>query len=90
MLKRIAIIIGKQFPIPPVNGGAIEQLLYNLIKENELHDDFKLIVYSPYNKEAESISLSLKNSKIIYIKTDKFHARVKDSKHPILTYCLKE
>lgn len=78
MLKRIAIIIGKQFPIPPVNGGAIEQLLYNLIKENELHDDFKLIVYSPYNKEAESISLSLKNSKIIYIKTDKFHARVKD------------
>lgn len=65
----IAFITTGYFPIPPTMGGAVENLVYTLILENEKYNKFNFIVYSSYDKLAIFESKKLKNTKIDFIKT---------------------
>lgn len=69
MEKTKVLLIAPQFlPIPAVKGGAVETLITNLIKENEIYGSVFFYVISTYN--AEAIKYNWKNSKIFYIKHD--------------------
>lgn len=60
----IAFITSGYLPVPPSKGGAVENLIYNLIKANEFHDENKFTVYSIYDSYNQNFS----NTKIKYIK----------------------
>lgn len=42
----IAVVTSGYLPVPPTKGGAVENLIYNLIKANENQEDHKMVVYS--------------------------------------------
>ena len=51
---RLAIISLGSLPVPAVNGGAVENLIENLVKVNcQKKDDVELYIYSCYNNLAE-------------------------------------
>lgn len=52
MNKKIAIITSGFLPVPATKGGAVENLIVNLIKENEEYKDFEFCIYSIYDEEA--------------------------------------
>lgn len=54
--KKIAIIVPGLLPMPPVKGGAVETLLYNVITENEKRKKLQLVIYSTYDKDAVEAS----------------------------------
>ena len=54
--KKIAIIVPGLLPMPPVKGGAVETLLYNVITENEKRKKLQLVIYSKYDKDAVEAS----------------------------------
>ena len=68
---KIAVITSGFLPVPPSKGGAVENLLYNLIKENEVNEKFEFEVFSIYNEEASKIAKEYKKTKFQFIKTNK-------------------
>lgn len=67
-MKKIYMILPPILPCPDVQGGAVEKLLTNLIKENEKKGLMQLNIISKYHKEAEKESRKYKNTNFIYIK----------------------
>lgn len=67
--KYIAFITTGYFPIPPTMGGAVENLIYTLILQNEKSNEFNFVVYSSYDTLAKIESKKIKNTKIDFIKT---------------------
>ncbi len=67
MLK-VCLITPNLLPVPNVNGGAIEGLVTNLVKEQEKENKIDLTIVSIYNKKAEDESKKYKKTKFIYIK----------------------
>ena len=45
MKRKIAIITAGELPIPPVKGGAVENLIYNFAKTVGLNQDFEVDIY---------------------------------------------
>lgn len=68
---KIAVITSGFLPVPPSKGGAVENLLYNLIKENEVNEKFEFEIFSIYNEEASKIAKEYKKTKFQFIKTNK-------------------
>lgn len=68
---KIAFITTGYFPVPPSKGGAVEDLLYTLIRENENENKHCMEVYSVYDEKAKDISLQYNNTKFRYIKIPK-------------------
>lgn len=66
--KEITFITTGYFPIPPILGGAVENLIYSLVLENEVYRNFNFVIYSVENKKAEEEIVNLKNTKINFIK----------------------
>lgn len=54
MKRRIAIITAGELPIPPVKGGAVENLIYNFAKTVGLNQDFEVDIYG-IGEEKEKI-----------------------------------
>lgn len=71
MKKRIAIITAGYFPVPATQGGAVENLVENLINENERKGNVDLNIFSAYDKKAEKLSKKYKNTSFEFIKTPK-------------------
>lgn len=69
---KIAIITSGTLPVPPVNGGAVENLIDLYLKYNEIHGEHEFIIYSVYSKEAEKAAERYKYAKFIFIKTNSF------------------
>lgn len=67
--QRIAFITTGYFPIPPTMGGAVENLVYTLVLENEKSDKFDFVVYSSFDKLGINEAKKLENTKINYIRT---------------------
>ena len=67
-MKKIAIIIPGVLPMPAVKGGAVENLVMNLIKENEINKKYKFVVYSPFDDNAILESNNYKETEYIYVK----------------------
>lgn len=66
--KKIVIIPGEQFPVPPVNGGAVESLINTLLIENEKKGLCDIWVFSTYNPAAVELSKGFKYTHFVYIK----------------------
>ena len=72
----IAIVAPNILPIPAVKGGAIETLMENLIKQNEIFNEIDLTIYTIFDSEAKKKSLQYKNTDFIFINEKKINARV--------------
>ena len=75
--KKIVFIPGETYPIPPVNGGAVESLIYSLIVENEIRQEYDFVVYSKYDEEAERASKNLKYTCVRYVKNAHLGYKIK-------------
>lgn len=64
----IAIVSSGYFPLPPVLGGAVENLVDLIARENEKTNEIDLHVYSCYDENAENMSVLYKNTEYEYIK----------------------
>lgn len=67
MKKNIMIITNGTLPVPPVKGGAVENLIQTFINLNEKYKHFELVVFSIYDKSAWEMSKSYELSKFIFI-----------------------
>lgn len=65
-MKKIALILPEEYPVPAVKGGAIEELVTILIEQNEIERKAELLVFSTQNAEAEEIAKSYRYTKIVY------------------------
>lgn len=67
MKKNIVIVTNGTLPVPPVNGGAVENLLQNFVDLNEKYKNFEIILFSISNKRAYKISKQYKSVRFIFI-----------------------
>lgn len=72
MMKKILIINSCILPVPPVKGGAVENLEYNLILYNEKKKECCFDVLSVYDKEAENAGKKLENTRFLYFQAPRF------------------
>lgn len=68
MKKSVAIISSGYFPLPPVLGGAVENLIDLIAKENENYGEINLHIYSCYNENAFYEARKYNNTKFEFIK----------------------
>lgn len=68
----IAVITSGFLPVPPTKGGAVENLLYNLIEYNEKEMKVDFNIFSIYDKKAEEEAKELKHTKIKFFKINHF------------------
>jgi glycosyltransferase involved in cell wall biosynthesis len=69
-MKRIIIITNGTLPVPPVKGGAVENLLQTFIDINERTKDFQLFVFSVADKNAIALAKPYQNTKYIFIASE--------------------
>ena len=81
-MLNIAVITSGYLPVPPTKGGAVENIIYNLVKKNEEYGKCFITVYSIEDEEHSSF----KNAKIEYIKPSKL-SKLLDK---ILYFCAKK
>lgn len=68
---KICFVTTGYFPIPPTKGGAVENLVYSLVKKNEEYSKHQMTIFSSYDLEAELKSIKFVNTNFIYVKTPK-------------------
>ena len=51
-MKNIAIITSGFLPVPATKGGAVENLIVNLLNENEKNKKIKFEIFSIYDQDA--------------------------------------
>ena len=66
-MKKLCFITQCSLPIPTVKGGAVETLVEYLLDENEIKNNFKFVVYSIGDDEAERKSHKYQYTTIKYI-----------------------
>ena len=71
MKKKIAVVTSGFLPVPATKGGAVENLIFNLIKENEKNEKFEFVVFSIYDKSAHDESSNYKNTKFHFYNPNK-------------------
>lgn len=67
-MKKIAIISYGGLPLPPVKGGAVENLIHFLVQNNEERKIAELTVFSSFDEKANTESQKYINTKFVYIK----------------------
>ena len=67
---KICLITDGTMPVPSIKGGAVEQLIDSICKENELHKKIDLCVVSKFDQEALEESKKYHETKFIYVKED--------------------
>lgn len=65
---RVAIILPEYLPVPAVEGGGVETLIDDFIKQNEYHGNIKFYVYSLYSHEAKLKSEEYRYSSFFFNK----------------------
>ena len=66
----LAVITSGFLPVPAVKGGAVENLIVNLIDENEINKNIKFTIFSIFDQQAQVESKKYKNTEFIFIKTN--------------------
>ena len=89
MKKSIAFITTGYFPIPPTMGGAVESLVYSLVKENEKKQHFELVVFSVYEAEAKEQAKKYNHTRFIFIKVPSIIQGIDRLMYKIFTDILK-
>lgn len=65
---KVLIVTSGVLPVPATKGGAVENLIEYIIKENEIHNKLDLTIVSIYDESAYKKSLTYKSSKFIFVK----------------------
>ena len=47
---KVAVITSSNLPVPSTKGGAVENLIVNLLKENEVQNKINFQIFSTYDK----------------------------------------
>ncbi len=68
-MKFICILSAGTLPVPPVKGGAVENLIDIVLKKNEIQKDAEFAVLSVYDSTAEAKSSEYKNAKFYFSRT---------------------
>ncbi|MFK2465244.1 glycosyltransferase family 4 protein [Bacteroides fragilis] len=68
MKKKIGFLMVDSLPMPPVMGGAVENLVQLLIDNNEDNNKFEFHIYSLYDSKVESVNTGFKNTTYHYYK----------------------
>lgn len=68
-MKKIAIITAGVLPVPATKGGAVENLVEILLKENEKDPNFEFTVFSVADSNAENLAGRYAHTKFRFIKT---------------------
>ena len=69
---KVAVLTSGFSPVPAVEGGAVENLVELILKENEVKQDLDIELYSVHNEKAEMLSSNYKCTKFRYCKPDLF------------------
>lgn len=69
-MKKIAFIPCGVLPIPATKGGAVENLVQQLLDQNELHGEYEMVVYSPYEEKAKICSKKYRFTTFVFIHMD--------------------
>ena len=77
-MKKIAIVSYDAMPLPPVKGGAIENLIHFFVEDNEVEKKAELTVFSVYDQEAQAESGNYENTKFVYINKRKRLSAITD------------
>lgn len=77
-------------PVPATNGGAVEQLVQNLLDENEKEKKRMFVVFSIFDKKAFEISKKYDNCQFIFYKPKKIIKIIDKIVFFILTSVLKK
>ncbi|MGP6140229.1 glycosyltransferase family 4 protein [Jeotgalibaca sp. A127] len=78
---KIAIISPGTLPVPPVEGGAVENLIDILLKKNEELCDHQITVFSSYSSEALTKAKYYKQSNFEFINRKSLIFRIKQGKY---------
>ena len=70
-MEKVAIISSGFLPVPASKGGAVENLIVNLLKENEKNKKLYFEVISVFDEDAYNASLNYKYSNFKFIKVAK-------------------
>ena len=77
-MKKIAVVSYDDMPLPPVKGGAVENLIHFLVEDNEVEKKAELTVFSVYDREAKGESKRYRNTEFVYVKKRERLSRVTD------------
>ena len=66
---RICVILPGVLPFPPAGGGAVENLVWHYVSENEKKRDFEFTVFSPYDAKAGLMAKNLSCCRVEFIRT---------------------
>ncbi len=70
-MEKIAIITSGFLPVPATKGGAVENLIVNVLRENEKYKKVNFEVFSIFDEEAYSDSVKYKYTNFRFIKKNK-------------------
>ena len=71
-MNKIAMITSGFLPVPATKGGAVENLIVNLLNENEKNKKIKFEIFSIYDQDALNKSKKYENSNFRFIKVNPF------------------
>lgn len=71
-MEKIAILTAGTLPVPPVKGGAVENLINLLINENENENKVQFSIFSIFDKDAVIESKKYRHTNFIFIKVPCF------------------
>lgn len=71
-MRKLGVILSETLPMPPVKGGAVENLLQLMINKNEKDNELELTVFSIYNINAEEESKSYCHTNYVYYRPSFF------------------
>ena len=69
-ILKILIITPGKLPVPATCGGAVENLIQQLLDDNEKNTNFEFTVFSLYEEKAFEYSKKYKYTKFIFIDGD--------------------
>ena len=87
--QKIAFITSGYFPIPPVMGGAVENLVYALLRENENNREFKITVFSSFDERASVLADTFVETEFVFIKTPELIKKIDVFIYRFVTNILK-
>lgn len=70
-MKKLLIVGGDKQPIPPINGGAVENLTQMFIDSNEIYENFKITVVSCYTENILNETFKGNNVEYKFVKKGK-------------------
>ena len=71
-MNKVAIILPESLPMPPVFGGAVENLTQLIIEHNEYDKALSFLVYSKWAAEVKRSKISLNRTEYTYFKSNSY------------------